>query len=249
MTDTVLSATHNKVRTLTLNRPQRLNALNAELLSDLRQELDAANTDPQIGAIVLRGVGRAFCAGDDLKDFQNQSKSRAEAEKFIETIQDVTRRIVLGEKVVVGAIHGWAVGGGLEWAINCDLAVFAENTKCFFPELKWGMFPTGGVTSLLPLMIGLVKTKELMLLGEQFSAPEALELGIAWKVVANDSVFEFAQDTAERIAALPRNAVKDLKRVLRQVAVSNIEMAMNLETEATVRGFLDPETMDRVAKF
>ena len=55
---------------------------------------------------------------------------------------------------MVGAIHGWAVGGGLEWAINCDLAVFAENTKCFFPELKWGMFPTGGVTSLLPLMIG-----------------------------------------------------------------------------------------------
>ena len=89
MTDTVLSATHNKVRTLTLNRPQRLNALNAELLSDLRQELDAANTDPQIGTIVLRGAGRAFCAGDDLKDFQNQSKSRAEAEKFIEAIQDV----------------------------------------------------------------------------------------------------------------------------------------------------------------
>ncbi len=249
MTDTVLSVTHNKVRTLTLNRPQRLNALNAKLLSDLRQELDAANTDPQIGAIVLRGADRAFCAGDDLKDFQNQSKSRAEAEKFIEAIQDVTRRIVLGEKIVVGAIHGWAVGGGLEWAINCDLAVFAENTKCFFPELKWGMFPTGGVTSLLPSMIGLVKTKELMLLGEQFSAHEALELGIAWKVVANDSVFKIAQDTAERIAALPRNAVKDLKRVLHQVAVSNIEMAMNLETEATVRGFLDPETMDRVAKF
>ena len=111
------------------------------------------------------------------------------------------------------------------------------------------MFPTGGVTSLLPLMIELVKTKELMLLGEQFSAPEALELGITWKVIANDSVFKIAQDTAERITVILGNAVKGLTRVLHQVAVSNIERAMNLETEATVRGFWAPENIHRVAKF
>ena len=103
---------------------------------------------------------------------------------FIESIQAVTRRLVLGDKPVVGAIHGWAVGGGLEWAINCDLAVFGAGTKCFFPEIRWGMFPTGGVTAILPRIVGLAKTRELLLLGETFDAGDALAMGLAWKVVS-----------------------------------------------------------------
>ena len=249
MSNTVLSSTANNVRTLTLNRPDRLNAMNSEMLEALCQALDNANADPNIGAIVLRGSGRAFCSGDDLKDFENQARSEQEAFEFIESIQDITRRIVLGEKIVIGAIHGWAVGGGLEWAINCDLAVFADNTRCFFPELKWGMFPTGGATYLLPKMIGLVKTKDLMLLGEVFDAFEALEMGLAWKVVSEDSVYETAHQAAERIASISRDAVTDLKKVLNQVNADALEYAMKLETAATVKGFLDPETHERLREF
>ncbi len=249
MTSTVLVSRIDSVCTLTLNRPERLNALNSTLLEELRAALEGANRDESVGAIVLTGTGSSFCSGDDLKEFDEQSSDPKHTHNFVESIQDITRQLVLGEKVVVGAIRGWAVGGGLEWAINCDLAVFSENTRCFFPELKWGMFPTGGVTSLLPKMIGLIRTKELMLLGETFDANDALSMGIAWKVVADDEVLEMAHETARRIAALPRTAVRDLKRVLNQVNIIDLEKTLALETEATVRGILDSETKRRVGKF
>ncbi len=249
MANTVLVSRNNSVCTVTLNRPERLNALNSTLLEELRVALEGANRDESVGAIVLTGTGSSFCSGDDLKEFDEQSSDPKLTHKFVESIQDITRQLVLGEKVVVGAIRGWAVGGGLEWAINCDLAVFSENAQCFFPELKWGMFPTGGVTSLLPKMIGLIRTKELMLLGETFDANDALAMGLAWKVVPDDEVLEMAHETAEKIAALPRTAVRDLKGVLNQVNIIELEKTLDLETEATVRGILDPETKRRVGKF
>ena len=249
MAGTVLRGTTDGVATLTLNRPERLNALNGVLLSDLCAALDEALADNTVGALVLRGAGRAFCSGDDLKDIENQTAGEAETRAFIEAIQEVSRRLVLGDKTVVGAIHGWAVGGGLEWAINCDLAVFAESTRCFFPEIKWGMFPTGGVTAILPRIVGLAKTRELLLLGEPFGAAEAQAMGLAWRVVPDDDVFETAHETAARIAALPQGAVRDLKRVLNRAGSLDVEGALALETEATVRLFLDPETAERVKEF
>ncbi len=249
MSDTVLVSEEYSVCTLMLNRPERLNALNAALLRELKAALQTANENDDVGAIVLTGSGTSFCSGDDLKEFDQQSSDPAHTYEFVESIQDITRLLVLGEKFVIGAIRGWAVGGGLEWAINCDLSVFSENTRCFFPELRWGMFPTGGVTALLPRTIGLVKSKELMLLGDTFDAQKALEMGLAWKVVPDEEVSDLAQNTAQRIAALPRAAVRDLKRVMNKVNLADLESVLALETEATVRGILDPETKKRVSAF
>ena len=249
MTNTVLISVKDAVCTLTLNRPKRLNALNSKMLAELYPALDAANNNDEVGAIVLRGAGTSFCSGDDLKEFEAQSASQEQTKEFVESIQNITRQLVLGDKIVIGAIHGWAVGGGLEWAINCDLAVFAESTCCFFPELKWGMFPTGGVTSLLPKMIGLAKTKQLMLLGEKFTAKDALQMGIAWKVVPDEAVFSVAHEMAKHVASLPRSAVHDLKRVLNTVNIADFENTLTLETQATVRGIIDPETKKRVGSF
>ena len=249
MAGTVLTDVADGVATLTLNRPERLNALNDALLADLGTALDDALGDGAVGALVLRGAGRAFCSGDDLKEIENQTAGEPETRAFIEAIQNVSRRLVLGDKVVVGAIHGWAVGGGLEWAINCDLAVFGEGTRCFFPEIKWGMFPTGGVTAILPRIVGLAKTRELLLLGETFGAGEARKMGLAWQVVPDSAVFETAHETAARIAALPQGAVRELKRVLNRAGGLDIEGALALETEATVRRFLDPQTAERVKGF
>ena len=249
MTNTVLISVEDAVCTVTLNRPERLNALNSKMLEELYPALDAANNNDEVGAIVLRGAGTSFCSGDDLKEFDAQSASQEQTNEFVESIQNITRQLVLGDKIVIGAIHGWAVGGGLEWAINCDLAVFAESTCCFFPELKWGMFPTGGVTSLLPKMIGFAKTKQLMLLGEKFTAKDALQMGIAWKVVPDEAVFSVAHKTAKYIASLPRSAVHDLKKVLNTVNIADLENTLALETQATVRGIIDPETKKRVGSF
>ena len=200
-------------------------------------------------AILLRGAGRAFCSGDDLKEFDRQVVSEAVARAYIEYIQDITREMVMGEKMIVGAIHGWAAGGGLEWVVNCDLPLMAAGTRCFFPEISLGVFVTGALTTLLPKLVGLQKAKELILFGERFDAHQALEMGLAWKVVPETELFDQAEAVARRIAELPAGASSDLKKVINRACHMDAEHAMQLETEATVRGFLDPASSERVAQF
>ncbi len=249
MASTVITTTAEAVRTIALNRPERLNAINRALIDDLCAALAEAGRDPLVRAIVLRGAGRAFCSGDDLHDFGNQIESEAVARGYIEALQDVTRLIVLGDKVVVGAVHGWAVGGGLEWSIDCDILLMAEGTRCFFPEVAWGMMVTGGVTALLPRIVGAQRARAMILLGEKIDAREALAMGLAWRVVPEDTLFDEAQALAERIAALPTQAVRDVKRILDRACTVTVDEAIALETEATVRSFTDPETAALVAGF
>jgi enoyl-CoA hydratase/carnithine racemase len=249
MTQTVLTEeAGDGVRVVTLNRPQRLNAIVPELLEELIAALQAADREPAIRAVVLTGAGRAFCAGDDLKEFGSQSTDAAATRAYIERIQDVTRAIVLGDTPIIGAIRGWAVGGGLEWVINCDFAVAAEGTRFFFPEIGLGVFVTGGVTALLPRLVGLQRARELIMLGERFGAAQARDWGLIWKVVPDQELMPEALALARRIAGLPAGAVRDLKRILARQA-GDLEAAMAAETQATVRGFLDPETAKRVAAF
>jgi enoyl-CoA hydratase/carnithine racemase len=250
MTATVLTDdADDGVRVITLNRPHRLNAIVPELLEDLITALQDADRDPAIGAIVLTGAGRAFCAGDDLKEFGSQAGGEVATRAYIERIQDVTRAMVLGDTPVIGAIRGWAVGGGLEWVINCDFAVAAEATRFFFPEIGLGVFVTGGVTELLPRIVGLQRARSLIMLGERFDAAQALAWGLLSKVAPDDAVLPEAVALARRIAVLPRGPVRDLRRILARRAGSGLEAAMAAETDATVRGFLDPETAERVAAF
>jgi enoyl-CoA hydratase/carnithine racemase len=250
MTGTVLSEDAGEgVRVVTLSRPHRLNAIVPELLEDLIAALEAADRDPATRAIVLTGAGRAFCSGDDLKEFGAQAKDEASTRAYVERIQDVTRAVVLGDTPVVGAIRGWAVGGGLEWVINCDFAIAAEGTRFFFPEVFWGVFVTGGVTELLPRLVGLQRARELIILGERFDAAQAQAWGLIWKVVRDADLMPEALALARRIAALPPGPVRDLRRILARRSGGGLEAAMAAETEATVRGFLDPKTAERIAAF
>jgi enoyl-CoA hydratase/carnithine racemase len=250
MTGTVLTDEAGEgVRIVTLNRPQRLNAILPELLDDLVEAIAVADRDPAIRAIVLTGAGRAFCSGDDLKDFESQVGDEASTRAYIERIQDVTRAIVLGDTPVIGAIRGWAVGGGLEWVINCDFAIAAEGTRFFFPEIAWGLFVTGGVTALLPRLVGLQRARELILLGEKFDAAQAHDWGLVFKVVPDAALLPEALALARRIAGLPPGPVRDLRRILARRGGEGLEAAMVAETAATVRGFLDPETAKRIAAF
>jgi len=237
------------VRVITLNRPQRLNAITPELLGDLIAALQAADRDAAIRAVVLTGAGRAFCAGDDLKEFGSQSTDEATTRAYIERIQDVTRAMLLGDTPVIGAVRGWAVGGGLEWMINCDFAIAAEGSRFFFPEIALGVFVTGGVTELLPRLVGLQRARALIMLSERFDAGQALEWGLLSKVVPDAELMPEALALARRIAALPRGPVRDLRRILARHSGGGLEAAMAAETEATIRGFLDPETAKRVATF
>ena len=240
MADTVLISKADGVATVRLNRPDRLNAINPTLLADFTAALADANGDDDVRAIVLAGVGRAFCAGDDLKEFDDQAGTEAETRAYVEQIQDVTRALCLNDKMVVGAIHGWAVGGGLEWVVNCDFVVMARSCRFFFPEVSLGIFVTGGVTQILPRQIGLQRTREMILLGEKYSAEDAAGLGFDWRIVDDGDVMATARDLARRIADLPQGPVRNLKRALRVAPGLDLEGAMAIETDATVEGFLDP---------
>ena len=246
MSNTVLYSTKSGVATISLNRPKRLNAINPELLKTLHDAIQAANDDDNVRVILLRGQGRAFCAGDDLKEFDQQVGTESETRAYIENIQNISRGLCFNQKMVVGAIHGWAVGGGLEWVINCDFVVMARTTRFFFPEISLGIFVTGGVTKLLVEQIGLSRAREMILLGEKYAATDALRLGFDWRIVEDSQVFEVGNDLAKRITALPINPVRNLKRVMRESSTLTLEQTLILETKATVEGFLDPLSAELV---
>ena len=248
MTEVVLSELKDGIRTITLNRPDVLNAMNDELILGAAEAFRAANADPETRVVIFTGAGRAFCAGDDLTVHGEVPDEHA-LRNTIDALQAVTREVVLGNKVVVGAINGWAVGGGFEWAINCDLPIWGASARAFFPELKWGMFVTGGVTSILPKLVGLTKAKEMIILGERYGAAELLELGLAWRVVPDEGLMDEAREVAGRIAELPNKAVTDFKRVIARASCQDVEAAMALETEAAIRGAVDPDSIARIKEF
>jgi len=120
-----------KIGRVTLNRPERLNAISGDLLSAFSASLKAAIADPDAAVILLKGEGRAFCSGDDLKEFDIQSQSAATIDAHISAIQEITELMMGCDKPIVGAIHGFAVGGGFEWLLNCDIVVAADNLVAF----------------------------------------------------------------------------------------------------------------------
>jgi enoyl-CoA hydratase/carnithine racemase len=247
--ETVLSELNSEgVRTITLNRPDRLNAMNHALVRDVAEAFTDANNDGATKAMIFTGAGRAFCAGDDRQEHVHP-ETEAKAREFVEAIQDATRAIVFGEKPVVGAINGWAVGGGFEWAINCDFSIWAESARAFFPEVSLNLFATGGVTALLPALVGLNTAREMLFLGEKYDAPTLKQLGVAWKVVPDAALMTEAQAVARKLAALPPLSVRAMRRTLYRTATTDLATALQLESDATVKGFLDPETTRRLKNF
>jgi enoyl-CoA hydratase/carnithine racemase len=249
MNNAVISTIEGPIAWVKLNRPERLNAMNRQLVDGLSEALAAAEADEGVRVIILHGEGRAFCSGDDLKDLDAQTASEGETQDWVEAIQAVTLQIMQSRKIVIAVVHGWCVGGALEWVINCDFRLFAENTRWFFPEVTYGLFVTGGVTALLTKQVGPQVTKELLILGERHDAKRALEVGIAWKIVADDRLLDEARHLALTIATRPAAAVADVKRAINDGFHSSLQDAMAQETAATVRGFLSPEAQAKAKEF
>lgn len=246
--NTVDYAIDNKICTIALNRPEVLNAMNRQLIDETALAFDEANRDPAVSVIVFTGRGRAFCAGDD-RDAHEHPEDENAARDLVHAIQRVTEVVVFGDKPVVGAINGWAVGGGFSWAVNCDFPIWARGARGFLPEVFLNLFVTGGITALLPAMAGLNRAREMLMLGERYDADTLLEMGVAWRVVDDDRLMAEALETAEKITRLPPLSARAMKRVLGRTAVADLKKAMELETGATVEGFMDPETTRRLKDF
>lgn len=245
----VLYERRGSVGLVTLNRPERLNAISGAMLADFERAMAEAVSDPETAVVVLTGVGRAFCSGDDLKEFDQQSESEATVRAHIEAIQRITKLMLGNDKPVVGALHGFAVGGGFEWVLNCDFVVASENLVAFFPEMDWANFVTGGVTYLLPQTLGYQRTMELIVLGERQSAARLLQLGLVNWVVPQEQMMDKAFEVAEKIASKSRSSVARLKTLLNQDLGAQLWRAVELEQEATVQAFLRPEAAERVKQF
>lgn len=240
---------HGAVSVVTLNRPERLNAISGDLLEDFHHALKQVNDDATVHAIVIAGEGRAFCAGDDLKEFDQQTESDASIRSHIDRIQRITRDLMFNDKPVIGAIHGFAVGGGFEWLLNCDLVVAADDLVCFFPEMAWGQFVTGGVTWLLPQAVGYQRAMELWLLGERHSAQQLHAMGIVNRVVTRELLVDTAIDLAQRVAGLSRLSVSKLKRLVNRDLSTTLAHSLDLEAEATIDAFRNPDAAQRVSAF
>jgi enoyl-CoA hydratase/carnithine racemase len=245
---TVLSSLDDGVRTIMLNRPASLNAMNRQLIDDVAAAFDDANADDATRAIVLTGAGRAFCAGDDRHEHVHP-ESESEARDLVDAIQRATEAIVFGRCPVVGAINGWAVGGGFEWAINCDFPIWATSARGFFPEVSLNLFVTGAVTSLLPALVGLNTAREMLFLGRRYSAEELQRMGVAWRVVPDEELIAEATAVARQLAELPVLSVRAMKRAVNKGAVTSLRAALAEETESTVAGFMDPLTTTLLKDF
>ncbi|MDP1737984.1 MAG: enoyl-CoA hydratase/isomerase family protein [Caulobacter sp.] len=232
---TVLVDVANGVATISLNRPARLNAINAQLVGDLHQALRAALARTDVGSILLRGEGRAFCAGDDLTDIKGEFADADLLVAMVDQLQDISRLIVLGPKPVVAAVHGWAVGGGLEWALNCDVILFAESACGFFPEVRLGLAATGGATLLLPALVGPHRARELLYFGREFTAAEAAAWGMISATVPDDQLMRVARSRAEQFCDLPGPAVRELKSALGAPQRAAFELALVTERDMLLR--------------
>jgi 2-(1,2-epoxy-1,2-dihydrophenyl)acetyl-CoA isomerase len=211
-----------------LNRPERLNAETPALVDALIAALRRAAGEASV--IVLAGRGRAFCAGHDLKE-PALDETPLETRLRLQQLQEVTRAVRAFPGLVIAAVHGYALGAGCEFALACDLVVADETTVFGFPEVGVGLSVTGGISTLLPTLIGPARAKELLVLGEHVSAERAERLGLVNRVVPAGTHEEAAIALALRVLERPALAVSLAKRVIDLGVDSTEEQAMATEVD------------------
>lgn len=219
----LLTDLHQGILTLTLNRPDKLNAIDNELAEALLRALLGAREDASVRVVRLRGHGRAFCAGRDV--------GAPPTEQDLVLVQAVSEAIVRHPRPVLAEVHGWTVGAGLEWMLNADIVLAADSTRFKLPEASLGVFVTGGLTATLPAMAGLARAKALMLLGDEFSAGEARDWGLIWQVVPDDALQATGLQLAQRLANLRPEVATEFKRVLNQIGLTAFDNAVAEESK------------------
>jgi enoyl-CoA hydratase/carnithine racemase len=235
-----------RVATVTLDRAEALNAISTELALDLAAAVEPLAVDPGVGAVVLTGAGeRAFCVGADLKQragFDDQDWF-VQREAFRRGFAAV-RRCPLP---TVAAVSGFALGGGTELAISCDLVVAGENATFGLPEVRLGLVPAGGGTQLLVRRVGRSAARDLVLTGRRVGAAEALELGLADRVVPGGEVRAAATALAAELAGNAPTAVRMAKWALEVGADLPLEAAMEVEDQAWRRAVLSDDRREGIA--
>jgi enoyl-CoA hydratase/carnithine racemase len=243
MTDFIITKENNGVFIIILNRFEKKNALNKLMYQELCQHFDYAKNNKKINCILIRGNDKCFCAGNDLHDFIQSTKNDSLlALDFVKILSEFN-------KPIIAAVAGDAVGIGTTLLLHCDMVIAASNAKFKLPFTKLGLCPEAGSSFLLTRLIGQNRAFELMVLGNTFSAEQALEYGIANQVCSPDELLSMSEDIANTIANLPSDAVMTSRKLIRQASQSQLSQVIENEGHEFSRLVNTPECKAILGKF
>ncbi|WP_291997633.1 enoyl-CoA hydratase/isomerase family protein [Candidatus Accumulibacter sp. ACC012] len=228
--ETIIYRSADGIAEIRLNRPERLNAVTQQLYDEVNAALGVAEADRDVRVVLLTGEGRAFCVGADLKAHK-AGRTAFERRQYLLGEQRVCKRLLLLSKPVVAAVNGFALGAGAEMAIASDFIVMAESAQIGLPEVSIGTFLGGGVTYLLPRLVGLAKARELVFLGERIKGEEAVRIGLANRVLPDAGFLDAAREFAARIAGKAPLSMQLAKEQLNMAAERTLDAALTAELE------------------
>lgn len=214
---------------LSINRPNVLNALSTEVLEELREAIEMIERDEEIYVLIITGEGKAFVAGADISEMKD--KNSQEARIFANLGIEVFRKIELMEKPVIAAVNGFALGGGCELAMSCDIRIAGEKAKFGQPEVGLGITPGFAGTQRLSRLVGVAKAKELIFTGDMINANEAEKIGLVNRVVPQEEVLNESMKIAKKIASKGQIAVRYSKTAINRGIETDIETGMAIEKD------------------
>ena len=243
--ETILVETKGKVGIVRLNRPQALNALNAQINADLTAAIDAFEADDAIGCVIITGSEKAFAAGADIKEMSGKSHMEVFRQDFAASWERVARM----RKPVIAAVAGFALGGGCELAMMCDIIIAADTAKFGQPEIKLGVIPGIGGTQRLTRAVGKAKAMDLNLTGRMMDATEAERSGLVARVVPAASLMDEAMKAAETIASMSLVAVMTAKEAVNRAFETTLSEGIRFERRTFQALFATHDQKEGMAAF
>jgi enoyl-CoA hydratase/carnithine racemase len=237
-----------QVATVTLDRPEKLNAMDRQMFGELEAAAASAAADPAVRAVLVTGAGRAFSSGLDVGEFA-AADDPAGAEAMVADVQRAISAFELLPKPVVAAVNGLAVGGGLQLAIACDLRLASDRAEFASLEMRWAIVPDLGGTERLPRLVGLGRAKELIFTGRQVGAQEALRIGLVNRVVPDQDLATEAAELAGGLAAGPTLALGLAKQALNESFERSTAAGMAAVRRAQRRTFASADHAEARAAF
>lgn len=239
----------NKVAYITLNRPEVFNSFNREMALSLQDTLDKCETDNDVRAIVLTGNGRAFCAGQDLKEVTDPELNPGFKKILEEHYNPIITKIRAVKKPIIGAINGVAAGAGANIALACDIVVAHEKVNFIQAFSLIGLVPDSGGTFFLPRLIGFQKALALAMLGDKVSAEEAERLGMIYKLIPLENFEDEVQKLALKLANMPTKALGMIKELFNTSMTNTLEQQLALESKLQIEAAQSNDYAEGVAAF
>jgi len=242
---TILTEIRGRVGLVTLNRPEAMNALNSTILNELMDALGSFDTDDSVGAMVVAGKEKVFAAGADIKEMAEASEEQMRRSPFI----GLFYRIQLIKKPVIAAVSGWALGGGFELAMSCDMIVASERARFGQPEITIGVIPGAGGTQRLTLAVGKAIAMEMVLNNRTLSAAEAAQFGLVNRVETVENYLDAALSLAEQIAGQAPMAVRAGKEAINAAFEGSLTEGLDVEKELFYNLFSTDDQKEGMAAF